>query len=120
MVRINIDGKAYDFLFNANTSELYYQTFSEDIFEITMKMKDDKSLIMKRNRLQKLAYIANMQAKKPIRELAGRLSLVQYLEWCEQFKSGSFMEGQTVTDLLTAWSGDFETNAEEKNPVSQQ
>ena len=90
MVTVTIEGKDYNFVFNANTSELFYQVFNEDLFDITLKMKEDNTLIMKRNRLQKLAFIANMQSKKPIRELAGRLSLVQYFEWSEQFAGGTF------------------------------
>lgn len=120
MVTVTIEGKEYNFVFNANTSELFYQVFNEDLFDITLKMKEDNTLIMKRNRLQKLAFIANMQSKKPIRELAGRLSLVQYFEWSEQFAGGTFMQADVIKDLVTAWSGTFETTAEEKNPDSQQ
>lgn len=120
MKTINIEGKDYNFLFNANTSELFYQVFGEDLFEMTIKMKDDNTLIMKRNRLQKLAFIANMQSKKPIRELAGRLSLAQYFEWSEQFSTGTFLQADLIRELVGAWSGSYETTAEEKNPVSQQ
>lgn len=120
MVTLKINGKDYDFAFNANTSELYYQVFQEDLFEMTLNMQQDKSLIMKRNRLQKLAYIGNMQAKKPIRELSGRLSLVQYLEWSEQFDSNTFLNADVIRDVAAAWSGTFNTTAEEKNPDSPQ
>lgn len=51
MVTVTIEGKEYNFVFNANTSELFYQVFNEDLFDITLKMKEDNTLIMKRNRL---------------------------------------------------------------------
>ena len=120
MITVKIDGKDFDFAFNANTSELYFQVFQEDLFELTVKMKEDNSLIIKRNRLQKLAFIGNMQAKKPIRELSGRLSLVQYLEWSEQFNSNTFLNADVIRDVVAAWSGTFNTTAEEKNPDSPQ
>ena len=120
MTTINIEGKDFNFNFNANTSELYYQVFQEDLFELTVKMNEDKTLLMKRNRLQKLAFIAYKQAQKPIRELAGRLGMVQYMEWSEQFSSNAFLDSEVIKQLVAAWNGSFKTVAEEKNPDSQQ
>lgn len=120
MKSVEINGKNYDFVFNANTSELYYQVFNEDLFELTMKMKDDSTIILRRNRLQKLAYIGNMQARKPVRELAGRLNLVNYFEWSDQFEKNEFMNQDVANGIMTAWNDSFRTTAKEKNPASQQ
>ena len=35
-------------------------------------------------------------------------------------RAGIFMQADVIKDLVTAWSGTFETTAEEKNPDSQQ
>ena len=120
MVTIKINDKDYNFVFNANTSELYYQVFGEDLFELSVKSNEDKTLFLKRSRLQKLAFIGYKQAQKPVRELAGRLSLVQYLEWAEQFDSKTFEDKDIITELVSAWRGSFQVTAEEKNPDSQQ
>ena len=120
MVTIKINDKDYNFVFNANTSELYYQVFQEDLFELSVKSNEDKTLFLKRSRLQKLAFIGYKQAQKPVRELAGRLSLVQYLEWAEQFDSKTFEDKDIITELVSAWRGSFQVTAEEKNPDGQQ
>ena len=41
MLELTINDKQYQFVFNSNTSEIYYQTFGEDLFEMTMKLKED-------------------------------------------------------------------------------
>lgn len=120
MLTVNINDKDYNFVFNSNTSELYYQTFGEDLFELTIKLKDDNQLILKRNRLQKLAYIANQQASKSVRELAGHMNLTTYLMWSEQFDGREFLTGPAAAQIIDAWRGSFETKAEEKNQISPQ
>ena len=120
MLELTINDKQYQFVFNSNTSEIYYQTFGEDLFEMTMKLKEDNQLLLKRNRLQKLAYVANMQSKKTVRELAGRLNLSTYLDWAEQFSGREFLTGPAAAQIIDAWRGSFETKSEIKNPDSPQ
>lgn len=120
MITVTINEKEYQFVFNANTPELYYQAFNEDLFELTLKSKDDNQILLRRNRLTKLAYIANMQARKTVRELAGRLNITTYLEWAEQFNCGTFLTGTAALEIINAWNDSFGTKAEIKNQESQQ
>lgn len=120
MITVKINDKDYNFVFNSNTSELYYQVFNEDLFDLTIKSKEDNSLLLRRNRLSKLAYITNMQAKKSVRELSGRLNMTTYLEWADQFDNGTFLTGPAAMDIVNAWNDSFSTKSEEKNPVSPQ
>ena len=53
MITVTINEKEYQFVFNANTPELYYQAFNEDLFELTLKSKDDNQILLRRNRLTK-------------------------------------------------------------------
>lgn len=118
-VTIEINGKEYAFNINVNTSELYYQTFNEDLIELSMKSKDDNTILVRRNRIAKLAYITNMQTKKTVRELCGHLSVSLYLEWAEQFEPGVFL-GDAGLKLMEAWRESLGVKAEEKNPDSPQ
>lgn len=120
MVTIEINGKEYNFLFNANTCELYYQTFNEDLFELTIKSKDDTTLLLRRNRLVKLAYIGNMQTRKTVRELCGHMNMTTYMDWADQFNNGAFLTGEAAEKLVTAWNDSFNTKSQEKNPASPQ
>ena len=116
---IEINGKEYTFNINVNTSELYYQTFNEDLIDLSMKSKDDNMILVRRNRIAKLAYITNMQSKKTVRELCGHLSVALYLEWSDQFDAGTFI-GEAGVKLMNAWIASLGIKAQEKNPVSPQ
>lgn len=121
MKTATINEKEYQFVFNANTAELYYQVFGEDLIELTLKLKEDKTLFHKRGRLQKLAFITNMQASKSIKELSNRLTMSMYFEWCEQFDAGAFIAGSAANDaILTGWVESFASTATEKNQISPQ
>lgn len=120
MITLTLNGKEFNFVFNSNTCELYYQTFNEDLFELTLKSKEDNTLLLKRNRLVKMAYIANMQAKKSVRELCGRMNMTTYLEWADQFDNGAFVSGETATAIVTAWNDSFGSTSKEKNPTGPQ
>lgn len=116
-----LNGKEYKFVFNANTAELYYQVFGEDLIELTLKLKEDKTLFHKRGRLQKMAFVTNMQAEKSIKELSNRLTMAMYLEWAEQFDAGAFVAGSAANDaILTGWVESFASTATEKNQISPQ
>ena len=118
-----INDKEFQFLFNANTPELYYQVFGEDLIELTLKMRQEKdnTIFHKRSRLQKMAFIANMQASKSIKELSNRLTMSMYFEWCEQFDAGAFIVGTAANDaILTGWVESFASTAIEKNQISPQ
>lgn len=117
-----INGKEYKFMFNANTLELYFQVFKEDLATLMLfEFKNDNQLIMKNQRCPRLAYIANMQASHSFRELSNRLSMENYMEWLEQFPAGTFFYN---VDALKAVVGGFNENiaasVEIKNPESQQ
>lgn len=122
METITINGKEYNFAFNANTSELFYQVFGEDLTKITFDLKDNKMALMEKNRLPKLAYIANMQAEKSIRELSNRLNVGLYMEWLEQFPAGAFItDAEVIRAVQSGWINSCTATIKEvKNPTGQQ
>ena len=123
MKTATINEKEFQFVFNANTAELYYQVFGEDLIELTLKMRqeNDKTIFHKRSRLQKMAFIANMQAEKSIKELSNRLTMAMYFEWSEQFDAGEFIAGTDANEaVLTGWVESFASTAIEKNRISPQ
>lgn len=121
MKSVTINDKEFNFVFNANTAELYAQLFGDDLIEMTMGIKQDNSFLLKRNRLQKLAYIANMQASHSIKELSNKLTMMGYLEWAEQFDAGTFVVGtEAMEAILAGWTESFATTATPKNLTAQQ
>lgn len=118
MKTAKINGKEYQFMFNANTAELYYQVFKEDLTIITLNLKNkDSQEFIKNNRIQKLAYITNMQASKTIRELWGRIDFISYLEWANQFQGGDFITNSEVSQaIISGWTENIVTTSKIKNP----
>lgn len=138
MKKAIINDKEYSFLFNANTPELFYQVFGEDILlELTLSNADMKSaeelakltpkeqlekgsVFMKKNRIAKLAFISNMQANKSIAELSNRLSYADFMTWQNNFALGTFYaNSDVITAVITGWSESMTTSTTVKNPETR-
>lgn len=139
MKKAIINGKEYDFLFNANTPELFYQVFGEDLLlELALSSSDLKnaanisklsekeqleagSMFLKKNRIAKLAFITNMQAQKTIAELSNRLTYADFMTWQNAFALGTFYSNtEVITAVVTGWSESMTTTSEVKNQGGQQ
>ena len=121
METILIDGKEYRFEFNGNTITFFAQVFGEDLLALTFEAQKKKQILLENSRLQKLAYITNMQAEcSGWSEVKKRISIDNYMDWCEGFKPGTWIAGTPATVILTGWANNLVTETESKNAGSQQ
>lgn len=121
METVLINGKEYRFEFNGNTITFFAQVFGEDLLSLTFEAQKKKQILLENNRLQKLAYITNVQAETSgWREAKKRLSMDNYMDWCEKFAPGTWLTGTPATIILTGWANGLVTETEAKNAESQQ
>lgn len=122
MTSATINGKEYKFMFNANTPELYYQVFGEDLTLIMYETQKDNMTMLRGQRCPKLAYIANMQATHSFKELANRLTRETYMEWLEQFDSAAtfMLNTEVLTAVIGGWNDSCVSSVEIKNQESPQ
>lgn len=121
METVIIDGKEYKFEFNANTVTFFSQVFGEDLLALTFEAQKKKQILLENGRLQKLAYITNVQADcSGWREAKKKLSDDNYMDWCENFAPGTWLTGTAATVIMTGWANGLVTETEAKNAESQQ
>lgn len=123
--RIDIGGKPVELTSNAATPRLYHKIFGADLLREfasmdTSTIKDSDSLegIETLELVKQLAYVLNMQATRPFRDIYGKATEADYVEWLTGFEEEDFYNPDTLIDIISVWQKSARSSVQPKNATS--
>lgn len=125
--RIDIGGKPVELTSNAATPRLYQKIFGTDLLREFAAI-DTKAITESDNIegidtleiVKQLAFVLNMQATRPFRDIYGKATNVDYVEWLTGFEEEDFYNADTLIEIIGVWQKSARTSVQAKNLISPQ
>lgn len=120
---ITIGKTEVELVSTALTSLAFKKIFDEDILQtiglLRQGTKDSAEASTAVTDISRLAFVMNKQSTCSVKELMN-VSELDYYEWLNDFERNDFYDPETITAVISAWSGNLATSVDAKNSEGAQ
>lgn len=113
---VTVGSVELDLLSNGATAIIYKNAFHIDLLKALATMKEeDAGSDHTFEIITRLAYVMNMQATKPFKELMNSLTDEAFIEWLWQFETDDFQNAEVILNIMSLWNRNIKGTSTAKN-----